>query len=329
MSELRQDILTGQWVIFAGNRMKRPYDFVKKSIPKTTDSADCQFCPGNEHLTTPAIYEDGDDGSWTVRVFLNKFPAVSGSCRIADDEGFYNAEKGVGVHEVVVDTPNHTDVIHDFTAEHLFKVLKVIRERFIDISSNRDIKYVQIFKNCGPDSGASIMHSHWQIIGVPVIPREQCVVGERSRQYNKKHGKCLICAVIDHEKEKKIRLVAENDTFIAFAPYASQMSYECDIAVKRHIRSYGEFDDGQLNELTQILKIVLSAIKTLRKNICYNLCFEDTPMGCDGHWYMRVLPRMGNLAGFEYGTCSNINPIFPEDAAEYMRNKIKENYRGQ
>ncbi len=329
MSELRQDILTGEWVIFAGNRMKRPYDFIKKSVPKTTDSHDCQFCPGNERLTTRPVYQDGADGKWNIRVFPNKYPAVSEDCSLADGEGFYNAEAGKGIHEVVVDTPNHTEVIHDFSEERLFEIFKVIRQRFLDISSSEGIRYVQIFKNCGPEAGASILHSHWQIIGVPVIPKEQTAVIDRSQRYRAENGGCIICSILEHEMKMRTRIIAENEYFTAFSPYASKMSYETAIAAKGHISSFGDFSDDMLKALAEMLKMVLSAVKTLRKEICYNLCFEDTPEGEDGHWYMKVLPRMGNPAGFEYGTNSYINPILPEDAAEYMREKISENYRGK
>lgn len=328
MSELRQDILTGEWVIFAGNRMKRPYDFVKKSVPKTTDSTDCQFCPGNEHLTTEPVYQNGEDGNWTIRAFPNKFPAVSENAGKADDEGFYSAAPGRGIHEVVVDTPEHMGIIHDFSEEKLFEVLKVIKSRFEAISDADNIKYVQVFKNCGPDAGASIMHSHWQIIGVPVIPREQTVVRENCEKYRQERGKCLICDVVKHEINAEKRIIAETKSFAAFMPYASKMSYECDIAAKEHVRSFGDFDDEMIKELARLIKMVLSAVKTLRKGICYNMCFEDTPKGMDGHWYMRILPRMGNPAGFEFGTNSYINPILPEKAAVYMREKISENYRG-
>ena len=88
LSELRQDIFTGEWIIFAGNRMKRPYDFIKKSVPKTFDSSECQFCPGNEKLTTEPLYQDGSNGNWTIRVFPNKYPAVSDKSDESDNEGF-------------------------------------------------------------------------------------------------------------------------------------------------------------------------------------------------------------------------------------------------
>lgn len=328
MSELRQDILTGEWVIFAGNRKKRPFDFIKKSVPKTSDASDCQFCPGNEFLTTGAVYQDGSDGNWTIRVFPNKYPAVDDDESAVDDEGFYNAVNGRGIHEVVVDTPEHLGIIHDFSVRHIFEVLKVIKTRFIDIASKEDIKYVQIFKNCGPDAGASIMHSHWQIMGVPVIPGEQENIMARSRKYELEKGGCIICDILSHELERGTRIVAENEHFAAFAPFASKLSYECNIAAKEHIPSFENFSEDMLYNLAEILKTVLSATKTLRKGICYNLCFEDTPKGYDGHWYMRILPRMGNPAGFEYGTNSYINPILPEDAAAYMRDKIEEEYRG-
>ncbi len=329
MSELRQDILTGEWVIFAGNRMKRPYDFIKKSIPKTDDASGCQFCPGNENLTTNAVYQDGPDGKWTMRAFPNKYPALSDDSYDYDDEGFYFADSGYGIHEVIVDTPNHNEVIHDFSEDKLLEVLKVLKERFLVISDVDGIEYVQLFKNCGPDAGASILHSHWQIIGVPIVPREQETIQERCEDYKKEYGDCLICDMLEHEDYVDKRIIAENDQFIAFCPYASKMSYETMIAAKEHIRSFGDFDDDALESLAQIFKVILSGIKTLRKDICYNICFQDTPAGMDGHWYMKILPRMGNPAGFEYGTNSYINPILPEDAAKYMRKKIMENLRGK
>lgn len=328
LSELRQDILTGEWVIFAGNRMKRPYDFIKKSVPKTFDSRDCQFCPGNEVFTTESVYQNGDDGDWTIRVFPNKYPAVGDNSEYVDGEGFYRAERGEGAHEVIVDTPDHTAVIHDFSVEQIIDILKVIRTRFKIIFDRDDVKYVQIFKNCGPDAGASILHSHWQIIGVPVIPCEQTNILNSALKYYELNGKCVICDILKHEQDKKIRVISENNHFMVFAPYASKMSYECIIASKKHIPSFGEFNDEMISELADIIKKILSAVKTLRNGICYNICLEDTPKGYDGHWYMKVLPRMGNPAGFEYGTNSYINPILPEEAAKYMRNKIMENCRG-
>ena len=148
MSEMRQDILTGEWVIFAGNRMKRPYDFIKKSVPKTSDKKECQFCPGNEYLTTAPVYQDGADGQWTIRAFPNKYPAVdsAGDDGCSDGEGLYTSFCGKGIHEVIVDTPNHLEIIEDFDTKHICEILKVLKIRYSEIISNDYIKYVQIFK---------------------------------------------------------------------------------------------------------------------------------------------------------------------------------------
>ena len=320
MSELRQDILTGEWVIFAGNRKSRPYDFIKHSIPKTSDKTDCQFCPGNEAMTPNAVYQNAADGEWTIRVFPNKYPAVNNDKSECCDEDFYTSAYGNGIHEVVVDTAEHSEAIHDFSVKHIAEVLKTIRLRYNEMMKNPDIKYVEVFKNCGPESGASLMHSHWQIIAVTVVPREQKVICERNNEYKLKNGKCAVCAITEYELDKKIRIIDESDNFAAYTPFASRMSYEIDIATKKHIKHYGDFSDEMLDELACMLKTMLKMVSGLRENICYNICFEDTPKDCDGHWFMRILPRMGNPAGFEYGTNSYINPVLPETAAEYYRN---------
>lgn len=325
MSELRQDILTGEWVIFACNRKSRPCDFLRGKVTINSDNCACQFCPGNEHMTTASVFQNGKDGEWTIRAFPNKFPAVSPYTEDREKDGFYTVIGGHGIHEVVVDTPEHLQAIHDFTIQHLFNVLKVIRDRYDAIYSDNDIKYVQVFKNCGPDSGASIMHSHWQLIGVPIIPREQTSISLRIDKYKEDTGRCIICDMIDYEREKGIRIIEETPNFISYSPFASRMSYESDIAVKSHIRSFGGFNDDMVYELAHILNNILSGTKYIRKDIGYNLCFEDTPKDGDGHWFMRVIPRMGNPAGFEYGTNSYINPILPEKAAEFMRKKIFHN----
>ena len=281
MSELRQDILTGEWVIFAGNRKSRPCDFIRSKATVNPNHCDCQFCPGNEQMTTAPVYQNGQDGEWTIRAFPNKFPAVSPSTDDKEKDGFYTVIGGHGIHEVVVDTPEHFQVIHDFTIEHLFHVLQVIRDRYDVISSDKDIQYVQIFKNCGPDSGASIMHSHWQLIGVPMIPREQISISLRMSQYKQDTGRCILCDMIDYERKKSVRIIEETPHFISYSPFASRMSYESDIAVKTHIASFGQFDDDRICELAHVLNHLLLGTKEIRKEIGYNLCFEDTPKGKD------------------------------------------------
>lgn len=322
MSELRQDLLTGEWVIFAANRENRPYDFVKKSEPKKTDRA-CSFCPGNEEMTPNAVFQNGNDGEWTVRVFPNMYPAVSYTGEVTDGEGFYRCSPGDGIHEVLVDTPEHVDIIHDFKTQHIDDILNVLKERFDTIKLKDGIRYVQIFKNCGPDAGASIIHSHWQIMGIPIVPRTQQLTYIAGKEFYEKRGECIFCKMIEHEIDVQKRIIDENNYFVAFTPYASKLAYEIWIAPKNHISTYSDFDKEHINSFGEILKAILVKVKKINEGICYNICFQDMPVSGNGHehmhWYARIVPRMGSLAGFEFATGSYINYIFPETAAEYYR----------
>lgn len=322
MSILRQDILTGEWVIFATNRKKRPYHFIKKSIGKI-DKKNCQFCPGHEDMTPASIYEKEKNGKWTIRVFPNMFPAVSENGDKADGEGFYHACDGTGCHELVVDTPVHEDSIYDFSVDYLIEVLKTLKERLDLMKRRDDIEYVQIFKNCGPDAGASISHSHWQIMGIPIVPENQMATYITGRTYYEKNNRCIFCDMIEHELKQKIRVVMENKNIIAFVPFASKMSYEVWIAPKKHLSSFSDFDEEIMKDFAEVFTVILNKVKDIFYDICYNISFQDMPAHAKDkehcHWYARVLPRLGNPAGFEFATGSYVNPILPERAAEYYR----------
>ncbi len=323
LSELRQDLLTGEWVIFAANRKDRPYDFVKKSIPKQSPDCKCQFCPENEDLTPESVYQDDIDGKWNIRVFPNMFPALSREDYSVNRDSFYCGKEGIGLHEVLVDTPEHMGKLQDFSKDHITEILSVLQKRYNKMRQTDGILYVQIFKNNGPEAGASIVHSHWQMIGIGVIPKEQTDMISSCKQYYEEKKRCLYCDILKHELEEKIRVIEENAYFVAFAPYASKFCYEISIAPKMHISHYSELDGIHLQKLSEILKNMLYRVKKVNTDICYNICFEDSPFAEEtepySHWFLRIVPRMGNFAGFEFATRSYINSILPEDAAAFYR----------
>ncbi len=323
MSQLRKDILTGEWVIFASNRREKPYQFKRKTI--SNESAleeNCPFCPGNETQTPEKIYQNGDDGSWDIRVFRNMYPAVDTESFEQCYENFYPSQAGIGIHEVVVDTPDHSFDLCGFSKEHMLKVLKTLQFRFNKLKEEDFINYIQIFKNNGPEAGASIAHSHWQIMGVSVVPQVQEKVFLKLENYEKKHGKCIICEILKHEKTEEKRIIYETNEFVAFVPYAAKFSFEIWVVPKNHISSYSDFDEKLLDDLGETLKVLLNKVKKIRKGICFNLCFQDEPKNTSKgifHWHLRILPRIGAPAGFEFATGSYINPMLPEEAAEKLR----------
>ena len=322
MSELRKDILTGEWVVFATNRLNKPYYFnhEKSSIDKVQEK--CPFCLGEEHQTPKEIYRHEDETAWDIRVFNNLYPAVGGDISWINDDDFYRTQAGNGIHEVVVDTPKHNEEIYDFTNQHLVEILKVLKTRFEEMEKDDLIEYVQIFKNNGRNAGASIPHSHWQIMGIPYVPKKQEEMLRNMKEYTAKESTCLICDIQKKESGTGTRVIMENQEFVVFVPYAAYFAFEMWIVPKKHISSYKNFDEKQLEDLAKTLLPVLKKMQKLRTGIGFNLCFQDKPKNSrdnEFHWFLRILPRIGAPAGFEFATGSYINPIFPEDAAKKIK----------
>ncbi len=317
MSELRRNPFTGEWTHYAENRKNRPYEFLHKIEVKNKGNEECPFCSGNEDKTTVPLYQDSDD-CWTIRVFPNMFPAVCEEEGEICNNAFYQHRSGRGIHEILVDTPNHEETIDQFPLEQLGKIFTVLQERYCKMILTKDIKYVQIFKNCGPSAGMSIRHSHWQIVGLPVLPQREDLM-----QGYMQEGDCLFCKMLAYEKEQGVRIVEENEDFFAITPYASRFPYELWICPKRHISSFANVTAGEINSLSVLLKGLLPKVSSLRKDVGYNICMIDGQVGGAFHWHMEILPRIGGFAGFEYATGSYINSILPEQAAEYYRKEME------
>ena len=325
MSQMRKSIITGEWVIFASNRHKKPYAYNHGKAVKENCHAACPFCVGNESLTPKERYRTEKNGSWQIRVFKNMYPAVDDITFEKDNDPFYESAEGMGFHEVLVDTPVHGQEPHMFTDEKMYEVLCALKKRAETIGSMDKIKYVQIFKNNGPMAGASIAHSHWQLIGVPIVPTEQTRALSAFKKYYAEKGKCLMCDMAEHEKKEGKRIIYENDEFICFIPYAAKFSYEIFVVPKKHTSTFVSMTEKQYRSLAEALKKLITAVTCIKEGVCYNICFQDSPVKCDKdyHWYLRIIPRIGALAGFENGTSSYINPLLPEDAAQNIRDIMK------
>ena len=331
MSEMRQDILTGEWVLYASVRDKRPHDFMKTQYQKRTDII-CPFCPGNETNTTETLDEMLDaDGKWTVRAFSNRYPAVSQENSPFHSEVLYQAKAGYGIHEVLVDTNRHEESMSSFTKMHFYDVFSLLKRRYEKMAQNENILYIQIFKNYGPSAGASLSHSHWQILGLPVLPKEQADQEKNANDFYQRTGSCVYCQIMEHEQKERRRIVCENSSFIVFAPYASKMGYELQIMPKFHVPHYHLLDKFHLEDLSDLFYRIMPALESLNPQIHYNICFQDSRLhskaSACSHFYIRLFPRMGTLAGFEFATKSFINPILPEKAAIYYKEKIAQSGR--
>ena len=328
MPELRKDPVIGRWVIIAAERGKRPSDFT--SQPTEPVGGFCPFCEGNEDKTPPEIRALRAPGSlankrgWSLRVVPNKFPAlqIEGSLD-KRGEGIYDRMNGVGAHEVIIETPKHLVTLTGLSVAEIELILWAYRERLADLKRDHRFTYGMVFKNVGRPAGASLEHTHSQIIVLPTAPRTVADEMRGGRQFHDFRGRCIFCDIVRQEIETGSRVVYECDQFVAFEAYAARSPFETWIVPKAHMSHYEDIPRPVATALARCLKTTLLKIETALNRPAYNYIMHTTPFDLGDaehyHWHIEVIPRLTRVAGFEWGTGFYINPVPPESAAEFLR----------
>jgi len=326
--ELRKDPVTGRWVIIATDRAKRPTDFVRERV-QIRGSGFCPFCYGNENRTPPEILAYRSDGSsrnapgWSLRVVPNKFPAlgIEGSLN-RQGEGLYDKMSGIGAHEVIIETPDHKLTLATMPTRTIEDVLWAYRDRIIDLKKDRRFKYILIFKNHGEAAGASLEHTHSQLIVLPVVPKRVREEVDGAREHYAFKERCIFCDIIRQEIESGARLIAENEDFIAMAPFAPRFPFEMWIIPKTHQCAFEESQKHEFEQLAPMLKDLLSRLDRVLDCPAYNYIIHTSPIGESTedyyHWHLEIMPKLTKVAGFEWGTGFYINPTPPEESAKFM-----------
>jgi UDPglucose--hexose-1-phosphate uridylyltransferase len=331
MPELRKDPVVGRWVIISTERSRRPTNF--RSENHQRDSSFCPFCPGHEDKTPPEVYAVRPNGGpanspgWQVRVVPNKFPALQIEGTLdRRGEGLYDKMNGVGAHEVVIEGPDHTQDLADMPVEHLQHVLKAYRERIADLHRDKRFRYVLIFKNHGAQAGATLEHTHTQLIATPIIPKILQEELEGSRRYFELKERCVFCDIVQQEtgENQGRRIVVSTDHFLAIEPFAPRFPFETWILPRRHDASFHSVEGPEeMREFATILKDTLQRLNRALDRPPYNFVIHTSPVH-DGdleyyHWHLEIMPKLTRVAGFEIGSGFYINPTPPEDAAQYLR----------
>lgn len=329
MPELRKDPIVGRWVIIATDRARRPTDFLRESV-KIKGVGFCPFCPGNESKTPPEVLAYRPNGTgrdtsgWTVRVVPNKFPAlgIEGSLN-RQAEGMFDKMNGIGAHEVIVETPDHNLTLAMLPEKRIEDVLWAFRDRILDLKKDKRFKYILIFKNHGTAAGATLEHSHGQLIALPILPKHVVEEIEGAKQYYLYKERCVFCDIVRQETEAGVRVVAENDGFLTVAPYAPRFPFETWILPKRHESAFENSSSQVYEALAKALKNLLVRADQVLDFPAYNLVFHTAPMQEGAmdhyHWHIEFMPRLTKTAGFEWGTGFYQNPTPPEEAAKYLR----------
>lgn len=334
MPELRRDPTTGRWVIIATERASRPSDFVKNEEVNLSNVEKCPFCEGKEDKTPPEITAIRLNGSkkdmpgWCVRVVPNKFPALRIEGEV-ERKGFgvYDMMNGIGAHEVIIESPDHYKSFESLPIEQIEKVIWMYRERFLDLRKDRRLKYILIFKNRGKRAGASLEHPHSQLIATPVLPDVLKQELDMSLRYYQYRERCVYCDIIAQELEERKRIISENDEFIAFTPFASVVPFEISILPKEHLSDFSQLKGIDIRKLAEILSVSFNLLEKTLPNIPYNFYIHTTALDnldiSYYHWHIHIVPRLTELAGFEWGSGFYINPMPPESAREFILSSLE------
>lgn len=328
MSELRRDPIMGRWNIIDTDEPASIAEFEKETHPQSASK--CPFCYGNESMTPPEIHAVRPQDSsvngpgWQLRVVSNKFPAL----RIEGELGrrgigVFDLCNGVGAHEVIIETPDHNRQMADLKQEELVDIIRAFKMRSLDLRGDKRLKYTLIFKNYGLSAGASLEHTHSQLIALPIIPKRVQEELRGAQRYFEFRDRCAYCDMVRQELQDEERMVCENRSFVAFCPFMSSFPFELWILPKDHHGDFAQIQPEQIADFSRILKEVLLRLRVVLQDPSYNFIIHTAPIEIhqreEYHWHLEFIPKLTRTAGFEWGTGFYINPTPPELAAKLLR----------
>lgn len=326
MPEIRLNLIARKWVIIAKEKGKKPEDFIVKKVKKIQPEflETCPFCPGNESKTPGEIFRISDGKRWRIRVVRNRFSRLSeeGEKR-RWDHYLKKGVNGVGIHELIIETPLHNLTTTTMTVEQLMDLIQTYRGRFIEIYKDPRVEHVIIFKNNGPLAGTSIEHPLSQIVGIPITPIQIRDRFESSKKYFEEAGECLMCKTIHDELHDGTRVLFTTEHFVSFIPYAALSAFHIWVFPKRHSGSFADVLPEEMKDLAVNLKSTISMLSHALEHPDFNYVIRSWKPGeADStciHWYLSIVPRVDIATGFELGSGMHINPVSPEEGAEFLR----------
>jgi len=338
LSEFRWDALKGAWIITVNQRERQPREFmVERQKPETTL---CPLCPGQEAKTPNEVFAIRPDKApangpdWKVRVVPNKFPLL----RIEGDlnpqgDGLYRSMRGIGAHEVIIETPDHRRSLAQLDLTETTLVLQAYRARLFDLRKDPRFRHLQIFKNHGVEAGSPLPHSHSQLMAVPITPPVTRNELNACRAHFHDKGRCLVCDLLAAEIADGRRVVFNDGRFLLLAPYASCFPFELRLFPLQHSHDFALQDDTELAHCARAIQEMLRRLYALLQDPPYNFILHTAPpsrppngkpgywetLALDYHWHIELVPRLNQIAGFEWGSGFFINPMPPEEAANFLR----------
>jgi UDPglucose--hexose-1-phosphate uridylyltransferase len=331
MPEFRKDPVVDRWVIIAAERAQRPQRKPKRI--RLPQSGICPFCAGSESMTPPAVLvlanddASAHDASWSVRVVPNKYPALTQSAGLTPaKDDLYHRLDAIGIHEVVIETPKHVADLAALSEIEIERILRAYRARMLHLRADRRWQYILIYKNQGIEAGATLAHSHSQIAALPMVPREPLEEFAAAEKHYAATGGCIYCKIIRSERENRARIIAKNDGFLAFCPFASRVAGETWILPERHASAFELAALADLSALARILHDLLKRLAARFDEPAFNYFIHSNPAhepeNPHYHWHLELLPKLQHVAGFEWGSGVYMNSLAPEEAARLLRGAL-------
>ena len=324
MSELRQDLVSGDWIIVAPERAGRPHWLAKKPARRPTPKNKCPFEDLRKSGNWPPISAYPNEKNWEIVLIPNKYPALrhANVCAKLFSRGPHSVETGVGYHDLLV-TCDHNKNFADLEPDLAVKLLQLLQERYRMLSKDKCNAYTSVFFNWGLSAGASVYHPHYQVLTLPIIPPDIGHSLSGSERYFQKHKKCVHCAMLDFEKKEKVRIIEQNDSSIAVAPFFSREPFEVRIFPKKHLPYFERTPAKTLRDTSAILQSALRRIKKYLNDPDFNFFIHTAPLKDNKygyyHWHIEILPKISTLGGFELGTGVDINVVDPARATAVLR----------
>ena len=327
MPEFRQDPVIGRWVIISVERARRPGNFIDPiNRCRRDDDQACDLCVKPEN----PVYTLGDISVVRSRQSLQAPGQQTSILNPSGQNGLYEVIKDVGIHETVIETPDHVSNMADLPVGRIREIVQTYVARFSEIEQNTRLTHALIYKNYGLSQFAHHACSH--IMAMPVASLEISEKLSGAQQYFRDHKRCVYCDLVEREIQDKKRVVVETDDFLAVIPFAARFLFETWVIPKKHHADFAQGIRGHEEGLARIFKIVLQKIKNGLDDTAYNwviqtapFCRQDTARGkwrtidVDYHWHVELIPRLTRMAGFEKGSGFYICAIPPEEMAEYLR----------
>ena len=328
----RLNALTNEWVLVSPHRATRPWQGEVAPVPTAAEPAydpSCYLCPGNARaggIRNPQYS--------STFVFENDFaalkPQVQRERLDVEDKGLLVAESEPGICRVICFSPRHDLTLATMPLDEIELVVHTWVAQFRELGSLDSINHVQIFENRGAMMGASNPHPHCQIWATASIPEEPSKELVVQRVYRKAHDRCLLCDYVDLERRERVRVVCENDGFVALVPFWAVWPFEILVCSRRHLGNMTELGAEEIRSLSDILHRVTSTYnRVFGVPFPYSMGFHQSPTDNVDHpeWHFHAhfyppLLRSATIRKFMVGFEMLGTPqrdITPEIAAERLR----------